>query len=103
MLRWTKRQWELLADQLSALANLAAAALIFGQFVSGPIFLGKPRIGFHHLAGVDSLCSLDGKKGDPMAAYFVFTIGACLFAAAALAYDSYAERRERRAKKHHNR
>jgi len=67
------------------------------------IFLGKPRIGFHHLAGVDSLCSLDGKKGDPMAAYFVFTIGACLFAAAALAYDSYAERRERRAKKHHNR
>jgi len=55
------------------------------------------------LAGVDSLCSLDGKKGDPMAAYFVFTIGACLFAAAALAYDSYAERRERRAKKHHNR
>jgi hypothetical protein len=38
MLRWTKRQWELLADQLSALANLAAAALIFEQLVSGQPF-----------------------------------------------------------------
>ena len=36
-----------------------------------------------------------------MTAYFVFMIGACLFGAAALAYDSYAERRERRTKKHH--
>ena len=35
-----------------------------------------------------------------MTAYFVFTIGACLAAAALLAYDSYADRRERRTKKH---
>ena len=34
MLLLTKRQWGLLATQLSALANLEAAALIFSQFIS---------------------------------------------------------------------
>jgi hypothetical protein len=38
MLRLTKRQWELFADQSSALANLGAAALVFGQFISGRPF-----------------------------------------------------------------
>jgi hypothetical protein len=63
------------------------------------VLVPNARIWFRHLAGIDRYRSPGGKKGDSVTAYFVFTIGACLFGAALLAYDSYAERRERRAGK----
>ena len=37
MLRLTKRQQELAADKLADLANLAAAALVFGQAIGGAV------------------------------------------------------------------
>jgi hypothetical protein len=54
---------------------------------------------FGHLADIDRYRPPGRKKGDSVTAYFVFMIGACLFGAVLLAYDSFAERRERRAGK----
>jgi hypothetical protein len=43
MLRWNQRQREMASDKLGDLANLAAAALVFGQGLAGP-FLGTAAI-----------------------------------------------------------
>ena len=98
MLRLKRAQRTLLAETLRDIANLAAGAMIFGQFLADAVFSQRVALGGMFLWIVLVLCAAAHPGGtvvNNMANVFIMLGGIAVFAVVVTLLDWLGRRQER--------